>query len=258
MIQTRTFLTSSNRLLALAATALLHGFSAQAALILPGTAYDSSVPIGPATNIIASGSLSGTVIADQTTAFSESLNGFFTGTIRSLVVRRADTSTLDFYYQLVNNTALEEFPNDADIFLLSLENFSGFGAPGTDALDLIVRNDGLTGLSGLASAATFVNGNIGATSGFRDPQAPSSAGFIFATLPTNFIDDPNNIGKGDTSNFVVIRSSASDFAAAPAFVTGTFGTAVTQAYSPVPEPTVAGLTAIGVLGLAVRRRRAAN
>jgi hypothetical protein len=257
MIQTRPIPTSSIRILALAATALLQGISAQATLVLPGTSYESSTPLGPATNIAATGSLSGTVIADQTTAFAESLSGFFTGNIRSLVVRRTDTATLDFYYQLVNNTVFEEFPNDADIFVLSIENFAGFGFPNNDALDLIVRTDGLSGLTGLASAGTFVNGNLAATAGFRDPQAAAAAGFIFATLPTNFIDDPNNIGKGDTSNFIVIRSAATDFAAAPAFITGTFGTAVTQGYAPVPEPTVAGLTAIGVLGLGLRRRRAA-
>jgi hypothetical protein len=255
MIQTRPLLTSSNLLLALAATTLLHGISAQAALILPGTPYESSAPLGAPTTIAASGSLSGTVLADQKIAFSESMSGFFTGTIRSLVVQRADTLKLDFYYQLVNNTAYEEFPNDADIFILSVESFAGYGLPGNDALDLLVRSDGLTGLTG---AATFVNGTVAATSGFRDPQAADAAGFIFATLPLNFIDDPNNLGAGETSNFLVIRTNATEYASTTAFVSGTFGTATTQAFAPVPEPTVAGLTAIGALGLGLRRRRVAS
>jgi hypothetical protein len=246
---------SSRRLLALAATALLHTVSARGASIAPNTSFNPGVAVGSGTNIIATGSLFGTVLADETISFAESFGPYFTGTIRSLVVRRADTLTLDFYYQLVNTTAFEEFPNDADIFGLSVDNFGGFGFPSNDALDLIFRTDGLTGLTG---AGSFVNGTVGAVTGNREPAAPGSIGFVFATDSGNFFDDPNNLAKGERSDFLVVRSNAADFANAPAFVMGTFGTATTQAFAPVPEPGVAGLTAFGVLALSLRRRRTAS
>lgn len=252
MIRNCPTITSSHRLLAFAAAALLHTVSVQGAAIAPNTPFNPGVAISPGTTIIATGSLAGTVLADQTIPFAESMGGYFTGQLRSLVIQRTDTSTLDFYYQIFNTTTSEMFPNDADIFALAIDNFGGFGFAG-DSLDLIYRTDGLAGITG---AGAFVNGTVGAFTGNREPMAPGSVGFVFANDPAAFIDNPTNLAIGETSNFLVVRSNATTFAPSPTFVSGTFGTAPTSAYAPVPEPSIAGLTALGALCLGLRRRRA--
>lgn len=257
MILTRSISTTGPRLLALTAAAWLAAVGGYAALVEPNTSFNPGVPVGPGTTIIATGSLFGTVLADQTIAFAESnpnnhpAGPAFVGTLRSLVVQRADTSKLDFYYQIANTTLSEQFPNDADIFAFNVYNFGGFGFA-NDALDMVFRTDGLSGLS---LAGTFVNGTIGANTGNRDPMEPGSVGFFLASNPGFPFDDPNNLAKGETSNFFVVRSNATSYANSPSLISG-FGTAVTQAYAPVPEPGVAGLAALGALGLGARRRRA--
>lgn len=238
--------------LASVTAALLCSASTQATLVLPNTPFNPGVTLGPGTNIVATGSLSGTVLADQTDSFAASFVPYFTGTIRSLVVQRADTLTLDFYYQLVNTTLYEEFPNDADIFTFTVEDFGGWGFAPNDVLDLLHRTDGLAGLTG---AGSFTPGTVAAITGYREAMAPNTIGFTFASDPGDFFDDPNNLAKGETSEWQVVRTNANAFTNSASFVTGTFGTATTQAYAPVPEPTAAGLLALGALAIGLRRRR---
>jgi hypothetical protein len=259
MIRTFPIAAASNCLLTLAAATLLSAFSAQAALVAPGTPFNPGVPIGAGTTIAVTGSLFGTVLADQTIPFAE-LNPdggpegpFFTGTLRSVVVQRADTSTLDFYYQVINTTPSELFPGDAEIFALAVENFDGFGFAPNDAVDLIFRTDGL---SGLLSAPAFVNGTAAAFTGYREAMTGGSVGFQFANDPAAPLFNPTNLKMGETSNFLVVRTTASQFGIAPTLVFGNFGTAITQAYAPVPEPAAATLLAAGALALGLRRRRA--
>jgi hypothetical protein len=220
-------------------------------LVAPDTAFGTGPALGAGTTIITTGSLAGTVIADQTAPFAESMSGFFTGTLRSVVVRRADTSQLDFYFQIVNTTPSEAMLNDSEIYAFTIDDFGGYGFAG-DALDMTYRTDGLAGLTG---AGAFTNGTVAQLSAYREPLAPGSAGFMFASSPI-FFDDPNNLTLGETSQFAVIRTSATDFEASNALVLGTYGTGMPASYRPVPEPTAAGLVAIGTLGLCLRRRRA--
>jgi hypothetical protein len=249
---------SSRRLLALAATALLHTVSARGASIAPNTAHPG-IALGSGTTIVSTGSLAGTVLADQTVAFENFIpeipnHPVFSGTLRSLVVQRADTSSLDFYYQLVNTTQTEDLPNDGDIFELTIDQYAGWGFAPDDALDVIYRTDGLTGLTG---AGAFTLGTVSPMRGFRDPTAFDTVGFV---IETNFLSLPpnNNLEKGETSLFYVVRTAATDFAGTPALVTGVFGATETEAYGPVPEPAAATLMVVGTLALGLRRRRAAR
>jgi hypothetical protein len=249
---------SIHALLASATVALLCAATSQGVLLPPNTAHPG-IALGSGTTIVSTASLAGTVLADRTVAFENFIpeipnHPIFSGTLRSLVVQRADTSSLDFYYQLVNTTQTEDLPNDGDIFELTIDQYAGWGFAPNDALDVIYRTDGLSGLTG---AGAFTLGTVSPMRGFRDPAAFDTVGFV---IETDFLSPPpnNNLEKGETSLFYVVRTAATGYAVAPALVTGVFGATETEGYAPVPEPGAIGLMALGALSLGFSRRRAAS
>lgn len=240
--------------LALSGTlSLLALAEAQAAIVAPLTPEVPGVTLGA--GIVNFG---GTLLADQTVAFTEGglPTSAFSGTLRSSVVRNAG-GTLDFYYQLANTTTSNSV--DPEIFRLTLNGFDPrFSTSGTSYVSNVVSN-GLTGITGGSAtgtnAAFSVDRDLGILNG--------GIGFDFGD--DHFVDDTTapftNLQPGQTSNFLIVRTSATQFTDRQALVFGA-GTAFTHAFMPIPEPTTAlvGLALGSFIGCAEfgrkRRRRA--
>jgi hypothetical protein len=166
--------------------------------------------------------------------------------------------TLDFYYQLSNSTTGNS--PDPEIFRLTLNGFDErFSTSGTSYEAFNVSN----GLTGVTGAGATVNGTKAAFSVDRQVGI-LDRGIGFDFDPAHFISlpgfpAPNNLLPGQTSNFLVVRTTAKEFTNRQALVFGA-GTAFAQAFSPIPEPTTAlvGLalgTFVGCAELGRKRRR---
>lgn len=239
-------------LLAGALCALLTAHS-PAASVAPGTAFTAGVALDPGTtNSLLGGSLAGTVLADVTSPFVDmNVPANFQGTLRSLVVRRTDTSTLDFYYQLANTSPAPQPLEDPEIFRFTLDGvFSGFGFAG-DNLGVIYRTDGLADLIG---AGTFANGTEGPVTADRDTDPAGGVGFQFSTDPLLSFDDPRNVDAGEVSRFLVVRTTATEFTSAPGAVSGLGVAQISTSFAPVPEPGAVALFGFGALAFGLRRR----
>jgi hypothetical protein len=245
----------------------------QAAIVAPNTLEIPGVALGGGTNLGADPTLAGAVIADQTINFASNPAGAFTGSLRSLVVRRTDNSQLDFYYQLANTTPNIPVGAGADIFRLTLGGFDGWGTNPGDGLTVNYRTDGLAGISG---AGATVNGTKSAFSSDRDPGIPGKGvGFDFDSShfvnlnPGGATTAPGNVEPGQTSNFLLIRTKATSTTAFPGFaniprsaVVSGAGTSLVSAFTPIPEPATAlmGLALSSFIGCThfgrSRRRKA--
>ena len=278
------------------ACSLIAATNSNAAVVVNGTLFNPGVPLTGTANF------GGTVQADTTTSFiadgsynsaagvgpgitinfhnqtmavplylfpTYQLNGAtpgpgpnpalttFTGTLRTVVVLNAG-GTLDFYYQ-ISNIASDFRVDPADIFRMTVDGFDSFA---TGVMDYSQN-----GLVGIAGASAFLIGNKSARTADRDPAIGTGIGFGFATNPGLPISEPNNLNPGDTSFFMVARTSAIYYGHSTATISG-FGTAFGATFGPsnepftqaVPEPATLTLWSLGALGCAIgayrRRKRA--
>jgi hypothetical protein len=243
--------------LALSGTlSLLAVAASSAALVAPLTPEIPGVALGAAVN-----NLGGTVIADQTVPFISASTPTiaFTGSLRSTVVRNAG-GNLDFYYQLANTTSTTVNPVDPEIFRLTLNGFDPrFSTSGT-SYDVSVISNGLTGITG---SGAFSNGTNAAFSADRQ------VGILNGGIGFDFGDDRSlvaadttppftNLLANQTSNFLVVRTTAKEFTDRQALVFGA-ASAFTHAFTPIPEPATAlvGLALASFIGCAElgRKRR---
>jgi hypothetical protein len=205
----------------------------------------------------------GTVVAggDITLPFVDSsIPTNFTGSLRSTVVRNSG-GTLDFYYQLANTVSPNTTAPDPEIFRLTLDGFpSIFPTGASSAYEVFNVSNGLTGITGAGASATGTNAAF--SSDRQVGVLGRGLGFDFGD--DHFIDDSTapftNLLAGQTANFLVVRTSATDFRPSIANIIGA-GTASVRTFAPVPEPAtvLVGLALssfIGCAELGRKRRRA--
>ena len=153
------------------------------------------------------------------------------GRIRSVVIRRDDSGTLDFYYQLFNDNTQADFRYD--FFRLTIPGFT------SSLLEVSYRPDGLAGLVGAGAYATGVRNPLTAD---RDVGSVGNFGFSFnSPPPTGFLGSPACLHSNETSRFIVVRTSATAFGQAQALVStaDTLGAQVfVPTSSPAPAPEV--------------------
>lgn len=217
----------------------------------PGVAMDANTVIGV-----------GTVIRTVDSPFADTSlpTPFATGILRSFVVDRG-AGLLDFYYQVVNTSAA---PVDLtkEIFRLTIDN--GF-AP--ESILTVANTNSLAGLTAGAGsgfvAANYVQGAAleDAATADRGVSTPSTVGFDFpAQPPVPFIGDARNVGQGEASSFLVVRTSSTTLRSTGATISGA-GTAFASTFAVIPEPATAliglALTSfVGCTQLGRRRRKA--
>lgn len=204
--------------------------------------------------------LVGTVLAVRDSPFVDNAlpTPFAQGTLRSFVVDRDPTAgiALDFYYQLINTTP-PAVPADPDQEFFRLKTTGGFA---TSLVVSVAQTNDLSGLTaGLGSG--FVPGSYttGATlkptaTADRDVGSMGSVGFDFPIQPPlPFTGDPRNIGAGQLSSFLVVRTNSTTFGLAETRISGS-ATSFAAAFVAVPEPSTA-LFGLALLGTVLTRRR---
>jgi len=183
----------------------------------------------------------GTLLASLSAPYVSSL-GTTAGTLNSAVYREAG-GTLDFYYQVTNNTTA---PN--------------CGAAGQPACDPLSRETDttFTGFTtsvgyrtdGGSIAGGFVNGSVAPVTADRN-SVGDVVGFSFNP------PDAAKIQPGQTSDVLVISTNATNFTSGNASVIDG-GVTTVKAFEPTsatPEPVTFVLTGMGLLTLAGLRRR---
>ena len=129
------------------------------------------------------------------------------------------------------------------------------------------QTDNLTGLVA-GAGSNFVPGSytVGATlkpalTADRDVATVGSVGFDFPTHPPDaFVGDPKNVAPGQSSSFLVVRTSSTVFGQVAAAVSGA-GTSFAATFAAIPEPGTAvfGLAMLGMCftrgAKAVRQRK---
>lgn len=234
------------------AISLVIGEATQAALVnLPSpTAEFPGVTLDPNTS-----GLAGTVLATLDSPFIDNALPipFAAGTLRSFVVDRGG-GLLDFYYQLVNTT--QGRPDITSEFF-RMKTLTGFdpalimSVGQTDSLGGLVAGVG----SGFDAAGYTTLGLKPATTADRDDVNPGQVGFDFPVQPPPaFLGDPKNIGAGEASSFLVVRTNATYYGKVTAVIDGA-ATSFADTIAAIPEPTSA-LFGIALLGACAMRRRA--
>jgi hypothetical protein len=245
--------------------------ASHAAIVLPLTQDVPGVPLGFGTDLILDPSLSGTLLADATVAFSSVTNPYpFTGGhagAGSTIGFRNKTEIVPFYLQsryTTNGATIGPLPNPPNEFSGTLRSVVARNTAGTldfyyqltntstnvnDAdifrltlggfepfsaapLDINFRLDGLAGIAGLPS---FTVGSQDPETADRDPAiAPGGVGFEFSTEFSSFnrfLGDPSNVYPGQQSNWLVVRTDATTFGVNQAAISAS-GTAVADIFAP--------------------------
>ena len=144
------------------------------------------------------------VFGDPPPAFS-----IFTGILRSSVVDRGG-GLLDFHYQLVNTSPS---PSDIVTQFFRIKTIGGF----SPNLTIAVGQVGGAGLKPVATADRD-EGNLGGV-GFAFPPQP----------PQPFVGHVSNIGPGETSAIVIVRTNATQYGDAQMAISGG-GTALASTF----------------------------
>ena len=158
----------------------------------------------------------GTVLTNTTVAFTgiNSNNAVkFTGTLQLQVVKETGSGTLDFYFQVFNDSSSVDAINR-----LTTGNYTGF------ATDVDWTN----------------NATVGVDSFTADRSSADSVGFSFNTLGGGFIQ------PGSNSAVLFIRTDATQFTQGNVNLIND-ATANVLAFAPIPEPSAGALAALGAL-----------
>ena len=195
--------------------------------------------------LVPTGTAPGTLVASLTSPFVSTL-GTTAGTIVSAVYRESG-GTLDFYYQVTNNTTAPNCGTAGKPMCdpISRETDTNFMAFMTS---LGFRTDGAS----LGASDPFVNGTVPPVTGDRN-SVGDVVGFSFNP------PDSAKIQPGQISDVLVISTNATNFTAGNASVIDGGVTTVTsfEPASAVPEP--ASFLFVGGALLAITRiRRAAR
>jgi len=203
-----------------AAIALALGSNAQAVVLPVGTTPLSG------TTVAANPQLAGTVLEDDTVAFSfAAFGGVVSGSVQSRVVRSSVDGTLDFYWRVFND------PTSAGA--ITSFRIGNFYVPVYDA---DFRVDGL--------------GDVGPDAALR-----------FATPDINFLFGSSGgsaLGPGASSLFMFLDTHATSYARFALYDLTTADTPISDSFStfaPMPEPGSFALLAGGMALLGVTRRR---
>jgi len=232
------------------AFSLLGGLGAQAAFtaLPPGTPELPGVAVPTAT----AAEVTGTVVAFKGLNFADSGTppAVNTGILNSLVVNRGG-GLLDFYYQVVN-TSNPGAPLDGDE-IFRIKSIAGF--QGIAGVQISQTND----ISTLTGEPALPVGVEGASTADRDVGTPGSIGFDFSAPPA-FFPDASNVGGGEASSFLIIRTNATSFGDVNAQISGGGGTSTVGTFAAVPEPgsMVFGLGILGVCFLRNRKSQASR
>jgi hypothetical protein len=207
------------------------------------------------------GILSGTVLFALDSAFVDNAvpTPFATGLLRSFVVDRDPGVgiALDFVFQLVNTSAP---PADLTSEFFRLKTTGGFNAPITTS---VANTNAFAGL-GAGPGSGFVAGSYtqgaaleDAASADRDVGTLGSIGFDFPTQPPlPFIGDFRNVGQGESSSFLVVRTNATTFGTVPVAISGAatgFASGLAPIGTPIaPVPELGpGLIGLGLVMLGI-------
>ena len=241
------------------AAALVGAFSL-IAVTTTQAAFTALPPLTPETPGVALGAFQatggGTVLAVYDSPFVDNASPtpFASGTLRSFVVDRdaGPGVALDYYYQLVNTTA---GPADLTKEFFRLKTTGGFdptlvlSVGQTDSLAGLVAGGG----SGFVAGGYVTAGVKPAATADRDVATVGSVGFDFPVQPPSpFIGDPLNIGAGQASGFLVVRTNSTQYGLVTTAVDGA-ATSFPSAFAAVPEPSSV-LFGLAMFGLTLNSR----
>jgi hypothetical protein len=199
-----------------------------------------TTPVAPGGTIVPIGiaplATPGTLLAHESENFSFSTTGGTTsGHVLSAVFQEAPGGTLDFYYQIFNDTS-----SASSIARLSATDFTGWQTS-----------------VGYWTNVPQGSAGTGFVAGTWAPQTADSSLPNGSTIGFNFNPPVSNeVAPGTASNILTICTNATNFAPGNVEIIDA-GSETLPSYqpAPVPEPTSIALLAVGSCALVARRKR---